>query len=822
MKNKDDAQTPFSVIADFDGDIQALLNIEPGTLLPLLPVRGMLLFPSSLVPIAVERDFSKTVVGQAQKDDRFIGLVYQKDSRVEHPSLDDLYPLGTIARVMRILPGAAGRQTVFLQGFNRFRLSGLMRQKPYYVGRIEQLKEILPPADSQEFQAIADTCRSRIKKLLSLTQPRESEAMFDTIQNPVFLINFICTNLPVDISERMELLAESDVQLRALHLCELLGRELQYAELKQKIEEEARADISEQQKEYFLRQQIFRMQEELGETALDDCDELLQRAAEAQLPELQQKTFQKEVQKLRRLNPQSPDYNVQLGYLQTIVNLPWARSTTDRLDIDRARRILDHDHYGLEKIKQRIIEELAVFSLRHQASPDNKSNSLPIRRSPILCLYGPPGIGKTSLGRSIAKALERRYVRMSLGGLHDEAEIRGHRRTYVGAMPGRILQSLIKAGSNNPVFVLDEIDKVSQGNINGNPAAALLEALDPEQNSAFHDNYVDMDFNLSNVFFLCTANNLSTIPAPLLDRMELIEMSGYITEEKIQIARRHLIPKAKKEAGFLSSDRIILPRNTLEAIIENYTRESGVRALEKQIQTLMRKLAVEKVAGTLPHSRTLRPQELPTLLGTPPYSRSSYEGNAHAGVVTGLAWTQVGGEILSVETSLSRGTDHKLTLTGNLGDVMKESALLALEYIKAHADDLQIPISVFDNWHIHVHVPEGAVPKDGPSAGITIATSIASALTQRKVRERTAMTGEITLRGDVLPVGGIKEKILAAKRAGITDIILSHKNRPNIEDIPAVYLDQLNFHYVHTVLEVLRLALLESQVDNPLTLTHLP
>ncbi len=593
----------------------------------------------------------------------------------------------------------------------------------------------------------------------------------------------------------------------------ILNREAQFAALKADIRNKTREDLDKQQKEYFLQQQIKNIQDELGENPSNqDVKDLQDKASKKDMPENIKAYFERELKKLERINPQNPDYNVQLNYLQTLLSLPWNTVTEDDLDLKHATRVLNRQHYGLEKVKERILEHLAILTLRRD------------QKSPIICLYGPPGVGKTSLGKSIAEALKRKYVRISLGGLHDESEIRGHRRTYIGAMPGRIIKGMIKAGANNPVFILDEIDKISGNNYNGDPASALLEVLDPEQNNSFHDNFLDIDYDLSQVMFIATANSLSTIPSALLDRMELIEVSGYITEEKVEIAKRHLIPKEISATGLDKLDSnsgVSMSKKALETLVEMYTRESGVRQLEKQINKIMRKVAYRKVANISPSyaGNPIAPRDLKELIGNPPYNRDKYQGNEYAGVVTGLAWTSVGGVILYIETSLSRGKASKLTLTGNLGDVMKESAVLALEYIKAHADQLGIDSRIFENWNIHVHVPEGATPKDGPSAGITIATSLASALTQRKVREKLAMTGEITLRGKVLPVGGIKEKILAAKRAGITDIIISKENKKDIEDIPAIYIKQLTFHYVENVMDVLDFALLSEKVNNAVDLT---
>ena len=591
----------------------------------------------------------------------------------------------------------------------------------------------------------------------------------------------------------------------------IINREINLQNLKADIRNKTREDIDEQQRNYFLQQQIKNMQAEMGNESSPEKYELLKKAEGKNWPADISKTFYKEADKLDNLNPQSPEFNVLLNYLQTLVSLPWGEYTTDDLDLKRAQKILkilDQDHYGMEKVKERILEYMAVLALRGDL------------KSPILCLYGPPGVGKTSLGKSIASAMKRKYVRVSLGGLHDEAEIRGHRRTYIGAMPGRIIKSIQKAGSSNPVFILDEIDKVTQMTHNGDPASAMLEVLDPEQNNAFHDNYLDVDYDLSKVLFIATANNLSTIPRPLLDRMEIIEVSGYITEEKIEIAKRHLIPRELENTGQnVKGLKPTFNKAAIEMIIERYTRESGVRQLEKQINKALRKIAYKRQLEDHADYKKITPAEIEDLLGKPPFYRDIYQGNDYAGVVTGLAWTSVGGEILFIETSLSKGKGNKLTLTGNLGDVMKESAILALEYVKAHAETLNIDYRIFDNWNIHIHVPEGATPKDGPSAGITIATSIASALTQRKVRKNTAMTGEITLRGKVLPVGGIKEKILAAKRAGITDIVMCRENEKDILEIPDIYLKGVTFHYVENVQDVWKFALTDEIVKNPLDFT---
>lgn len=668
--------------------------------------------------------------------------------------------------------------------------------------------EKIPEQDDTEFNTAIGTLRDVTTEFIDMNDEMPDEASFSVrnIGNNLIALNYICSNFVENVSERIDLLNTSNLKDRLFMMIKHMNKQQELQTLKLEIRKKTHEDLDEQQRNYFLQQQIKNIQAEMGNEASPEKKDLLEKAAKKKWSNETAKVFKREMEKLDQLNPQSPDYNIQLTYLQTLVSLPWNEYTKDDLNLKRAQRILDRDHYGMEKVKERILEYIAVLSLRGNL------------KSPILCLYGPPGVGKTSLGKSIADALNRKYVRVSLGGLHDEAEIRGHRRTYIGAMPGRIIKNMQKAGTGNPVFILDEIDKVTQNTHNGDPASALLEVLDPEQNNAFHDNYLDLDYDLSKVMFIATANNLGTIPKPLLDRMEIIEVSGYITEEKQEIAKRHLIPREKENTG-LADSRLTFTKAATEKIIEQYTRESGVRQLEKQINKALRKIAF-KVAesGTLPFSK-ITPVELEGLLGKPPYYRDIYQGNSYAGVVTGLAWTSVGGEILFIETSLSKGKGAKLTLTGNLGDVMKESAILALEYVKAHADTLHIDYRIFDNWNIHIHVPEGATPKDGPSAGITIATSIASALTQRKVRRNTAMTGEITLRGKVLPVGGIKEKILAAKRAGITDILMCQENRKDIEEIPEVYLKGVEFHYVENVQDVWNFALTDEIVDNPLDFT---
>ena len=798
----------FSMIADIEGDYGDLLkSTDTPASLPILAVRNLVLFPGVVSPILIGRESSMNLVKRADKNNIIIGIVCQRDPETDEPGKNDLYDYGVYARVVKILTLPNGNITAIVQGFGRLHLDEISRKKPYLYGKATPAMETVPGKDDSEFNAAIDDLRQMTNEYIKLNDDIPEEAAFaiKNVSNNVMALNFICSNMPFTIKDKMELLCKDSIKERLFGTMRIINRELSLLSLKQDIRNKTRDDIDEQQRNYFLQQQIKNLQAEIsnGESSPEKRD-LLEKAADKKWPEEVAATFEKECDKLDQLNPQSPDYNVQLSYLQTLVGLPWGEYTEDDMNLGRAQKTLDKDHYGMEKVKERILEYIAVLNLRGDL------------KSPILCLYGPPGVGKTSLGKSIAAAMGRKYVRMSLGGLHDEAEIRGHRRTYIGAMPGRIIKNIQKAGASNPVFVLDEIDKVTQNTVNGDPASALLEVLDPEQNSAFHDNYLDLDYDLSKVLFIATANDLNTIPRPLLDRMELIEVSGYITEEKIEIAKRHLIPKEKDNTGLGNEKKLAFTKQAIEKIIEQYTRESGVRQLENQIDKALRKLAFRKAKdGELPYTK-ITPDEIEDLLGKPPFYRDIYQGNDYAGVVTGLAWTSVGGEILFIETSLSKGKGSKLTLTGNLGDVMKESAILALEYVKAHAETLGIDYRIFDNWNIHIHVPEGATPKDGPSAGITIATSIASALTQRKVRKNTAMTGEITLRGKVLPVGGIKEKILAAKRAGITDIVMCKDNQKDIDEIPEIYLKGVSFHYVENVQDVWNFALTDELVDNPL------
>lgn len=808
---KKDNLSPFSLIADYDGDISTLFNKNVPDTLPILPLRNLMLFPGVVAPVTVGRQSSLELIRYAVETESYIGVCCQRDAAVEVPGFRDLYPVGVLAKVMKVIELPDGATSVILQSYCRLELVQATRLNPFLRARVMKLDEILPLKDDNEYKALLESCKDSTFRLLRTQDAVRDETIFAirNITNGIFLLNFISTNISFPLEEKAELLMESSVIKRSYRLLSILNRECEFAVLKHNIQEQTREELDQQQKEYFLQQQIKSIQSELGESQNEDVKKLREKAVQLNLPQKVKETFDREVEKLGRINQQAADYNVQLNYLQTIVSLPWGKETTDNLSIRNAEKVLNRDHYGMEKVKERILEHLALLRVRKTL------------KSPIICLYGPPGVGKTSLGKSIAEALNRKYVRISLGGIHDEAEIRGHRRTYVGAMPGRIIKSLIKAETSNPVFVLDEIDKVSQVNHNGDPQSALLEVLDPEQNNAFHDNFLDLDYDLSKVLFIATANNLNTIPGPLRDRMELIDVEGYLTEEKKEIARRHLIPKELESFELPAGATVKFSSQAVEFLIERYTRESGVRQLEKQIGKVFRKIAYAYASSDeLPQwTKMIRPAHIEEMLGKPLFSRDIYQGNKYAGVVTGLAWTAVGGEILFIETSVSRSRGAKLTLTGNLGDVMKESAVLALEYIKAHAGELELDYRIFDSWSIHVHVPEGATPKDGPSAGITIVTAMVSALTQRKVRANTAMTGEITLRGKVLPVGGIKEKILAAKRAGIVDIIMCEENRKDIEEIKPQYIDGLHFHFVDNIKDVLAIALLDEKVENAIELT---
>ncbi|MDL2215198.1 endopeptidase La, partial [Dysgonomonas sp. OttesenSCG-928-M03] len=764
--------------------------------IPILALRNTIIFPGSSLPITVARTKSLKALKSLGNKKGIIGMICQKDADTEDPEQSDLYEIGVLGEIIRIIEIPNDPNvTVILQGKKRFRLDQLTRTEPYLKGKYTIKENTLAEEDDKEYQVLLDSIRELTIHMLRMygDPPKELITKINESAKSPMLVNYCCTNLPVPASEKQDLLNIDDDKNRAYRLLMILNRETQMLEMKMNIQLKTREELNQQQKEYFLQQQIKTIQDELGGNPQQaDIEELKIRAKSKKWDDKVAEIVDKEIKKLERLHPQSPDYSTQFSYLQTVMELPWNEYTKDNFNLKHAQKVLDRDHFGLEKVKERIVEHLAVLKLKGDL------------KSPILCLYGPPGVGKTSLGKSIAEALNRKYVRVSFGGLHDESEIRGHRRTYIGAMPGRIIQNIQKVGSSNPVFVLDEIDKIGN-DFRGDPSSALLEVLDPEQNSTFHDNYLNIDYDLSKVLFIATANNLSTVSQPLLDRMELIDISGYILEEKIEIARKHLIPKQLENHGLKKED-IEIPKKTIEKIVDSYTRESGVRSLDKRIAEIMRKVAL-KVATKADYKQVLEVAELHEYLGAEKYSKDEYQGNEYAGVVTGLAWTSVGGEILFVESSLSRSKGgNKLTLTGNLGDVMKESAMLAMEYIRSHNRTIGIDDDVVENWNVHVHVPEGAIPKDGPSAGITMVTSLASAFTQRKVRANLAMTGEITLRGKVLPVGGIREKILAAKRAGIKEIILCKDNKKDIDEIKESYVKGLKFHYVSDIKEVLDIA----------------
>jgi len=767
--------------------------------LPILPLRNTVLFPGVVIPITVGREKSLRLVQEVYKKNKILGAVAQKDGSIEDPEFEDLYRVGTVAQILKILEMPDGSTSVIIQGRKRFSLEDLLTEKPYHVAKINPLEdEEDEPAG--EAKAVAAALKELSIKIIRLSSNIPTEATFavKNIESPSFLVNFLASNSELSLKQKQELLETDSVAKRGFSLLESLSKEVQMLELKNDIQTKVKSDLDQQQREFLLHQQMKTIQDELGGSPQDqEVIDFREKAKKKKWSKEVAAAFEKELDKLLRLNPATGEYSVQINYIQTLVELPWNEYTRDNFNLKRASRILDKDHFGLENIKDRILEHLAVLKLKGDL------------KSPILCLVGPPGVGKTSLGKSIAEALNRKYVRMSLGGLHDEAEIRGHRKTYIGAMPGRVIQNLKKVKSSNPVFVLDEIDKVGRS-AQGNPESALLEVLDPEQNATFHDNFLELDFDLSRVMFIATANTTAGINPALLDRMEIINLSGYIVEEKIQIAKRHLIPKQIDNHG-LSKKQISIPAPVLEYIIESYTRESGVRQLDKQIAKLVRVVA-KHIAFEDSYDKKLTKNAATGILGPPRYLREKYDGNTHAGVVTGLAWTATGGEILFVETSLSQG-EGKLTLTGNLGDVMKESAVLALEYLKSHASKFSMDPEVFKRYNVHVHVPEGAIPKDGPSAGVAMMTSITSAFTQRKVRENTAMTGEITLRGKVLPVGGIKEKILAAKRAGITDIAISVDNRKDVEEINEIYRKGLNFRYVNEIAGLMDFVLLPEKVD---------
>ena len=777
---------------------------ETPEILSILPLRNTVLFPGVVIPITVGRDKSIKLIKEAYKGDRVIGVVAQKDVSIEDPTFEQLHNVGTVANIIKMLQMPDGNTTVIIQGKQRFQLVQEMQTEPFIKAVVAKFTETKHKND-KEFKSLVAAIKEMSSQIIQLSPniPSEAGIALKNIESTSFLINFISSNMNAEMADKQKMLEMGNLRKRADMVMELLTQELQMLELKNQIQTKVRTDLDKQQRDYFLNQQLKTIQEELGNSSDLEFEALQARAKKKKWKVEVKEHFNKELEKLGRMNPAAPDYSIQMNYLELLLELPWNEFTKDNFDLKRAQRVLDKDHFGLEKVKQRIIEYLAVLKLKRDM------------KAPILCLVGPPGVGKTSLGKSIAKALNRKYVRMALGGVRDEAEIRGHRKTYIGAMPGRIIQSIKKAGADNPVFVLDEIDKVGS-DFRGDPSSALLEVLDPEQNNAFNDHYVEAEYDLSNVLFIATANSLSTIQPALLDRMEIIEVNGYTIEEKIEIAKKYLLPKQKEVHG-LESKQITLKNSLIEKVIEDYTRESGVRGLEKKIGSLVRGIAT-KIAMDEPYEPTLDNNDVEKILGAPIFDKDAYEGNEVAGVVTGLAWTQVGGDILFIEASLSPGKG-KLTLTGNLGDVMKESAVIALAYIRAHASQFGINHELFDNFDLHVHVPAGATPKDGPSAGITMLTALVSAFTQRKVKQNLAMTGEITLRGKVLPVGGIKEKILAAKRANIKEIILCKSNRKDILEIKEDYIKDLKFHYVTEMQEVIELALTKDKVKNPIDLT---
>ncbi len=778
--------------------------------LPILPIRNTVLFPGVVIPITVGRQKSVKLVKKAYKGSKIIGVVAQEKPTQEDATSDDIYQVGTVAQILKMLVLPDGNTTIIIQGKQRFKVQEVASTEPYIMAKVTLLKENFPEKLSREQKALVQTLRDSASKILKLNPeiPREAQIAINNIESPAFLTHFLSSNANIEVIEKQKLLEILDGIEQVNLLLEYLNRDIQLLELKNKIQNKVNSDIDQQQRDYFLRQQIKALQEELGMESHDqEVEKLRAKGEKKKWPEIVAKHFQKEVDKLSRINPSAAEYPMALNYVEFLTDLPWNEYTKDNFDLGRTKKILDKEHFGLEKVKERIIEYLAVLKLKNEHNKANEG-----LKAPILCLYGPPGVGKTSLGRSIAKALNRKYVRMSLGGLRDEAEIRGHRRTYIGAMPGRIISSLKKAESSNPVFVLDEIDKVGS-DFRGDPSSSLLEVLDPEQNTTFADNYLDLDYDLSKILFVATSNSLDTIHPALRDRMEIIEINGYTLEEKLEIAKRHLVPKQKNEHGLKAKD-LTISDDALLKVIDGYTRESGVRNLERQIGAVIRKVA-KKIAANEPFPKTLHAKEVIELLGGEYFDKEIYEDNRYAGVVTGLAWTSVGGEILFVESSLSKGKG-KLTISGQLGDVMKESALTALSYLKSAAEELEIDQRTFEQYDLHIHVPAGAVPKDGPSAGITMLTSLASVFTQRKIKRNLAMTGEITLSGRVLPVGGIKEKILAAKRAGIMEIILCAKNKKDIDEIAKEDLKGVSIYYVTHATEVLKIALLEEKVDHPL------
>ncbi|GAA5025036.1 Lon protease [Marivirga lumbricoides] len=807
-----DAQFLSEVNDDETGELIQLISTDeensmkeddlPDTL-PILPIRNTVLFPGVVIPITVGRQKSIRLVKKAYKGDRIIGVVAQSNNKVEDPGKDDIYKIGTVARILKMIVLPDGNTTIIIQGKQKFEVKEVTQEDPFLIATYVELNEQELNASLKSNKAVIQSLKDAASKILKLNPeiPQEAQVALDNIENPNFLTHFLSSNINAEVKDKQNLLEKTDAKERATLLLQFMLKDIQMLELKQEIHKKVHTDIDQQQRDYFLRQQIRVLQDELGQDSPDqEIDNLRMRGEKKKWTESVKKHFEKELDKLSRINPQAAEYPVSMNYAEFMVDLPWGEYTEDNFDLKHARKILDKDHFGLDKVKERIIEYLAVLKLKNDM------------KAPILCLYGPPGVGKTSLGRSVAESLGRKYVRMSLGGVHDEAEIRGHRKTYVGAMPGKVIQNMKKSGTGNPVFILDEIDKVSS-DFRGDPSSALLEVLDPEQNETFQDNYLETEYDLSKVLFIATANTLDTIHPALRDRMEIIEVTGYTLEEKVEIAKKHLIPKQKKDHGLKAKD-VTFSKKAIAKVIEDYTRESGVRGLERRIGKIVRNVA-KSIAMEEEYNNKIEEEDVVRILGAEVFEKEIYSDNKTAGVVTGLAWTQVGGEILFIESSLSRGKG-KLTLSGQLGDVMKESAITALSYLKSHAEELGIHYKTFDNYDLHVHVPAGAVPKDGPSAGIAMITSLASIYTQRKVKDKLAMTGEITLRGKVLPIGGLKEKILAARRAGIKEVILCNRNKKDIEEIDARYVKDLTIHFVDTVSEVLEIALLKEKIKNPI------